>query len=362
MRSLRCSPADRVVAATFVAAWTLACEAEETPMSAVPDRLVSPNAATSVLPAHELVARGFALALGDAELRLDLIEAMAASEFNEHKLVIPDFLTTNTGRKLASAAAAALGLSHGQFQRRLEELPPGGMDFYVLFRPQRRSWTGSTEYAIGSFLDFDETTATAFTADGVRITVDKESAQRFEAFLMLHPAEPKVRRVRSQRARVRGVDPIDTSSSGAIAAQSCSEINVEDCDGGDPGGGGLPTITTIQVTPYFDDGNGLAGDVELSFRKDDGTGAFTDEFFRWVVPPFETTSEVHLFWSGSQFPDHQLWEDDSTFFTGADDFMGNVNVLGTFGSVSDLGYSGAGVSCPNSPFYPLCAEVSVQHN
>src|SRR5438093_10659956 len=78
--------------------------------SSVPDAARQTPTLT-IEQATQNVARGIALALSDREMRLAVRDAMRASPYVEHKLVLQEFLATGSGSKLLVATAARMGMT-----------------------------------------------------------------------------------------------------------------------------------------------------------------------------------------------------------------------------------------------------------
>lgn len=303
---------------------------------------------------QETVAEGIALALADDQLRDGVLKALQESPLNEHKLVLQDFVETRLGRRLLTEAAERLERRPGQLRQLVGTLPE--MDFYVPYREQRLTWTGSPLVAVAAILDVDAEVAVAYTPAGRRLEVDEAAARAFEAFFILHPAEPKITLTRRATLSAR---PNTIEVAGELTPDHECPIPESIPSSSQPasscGGGQGPHFITNQVEPHFDDGP-FGGEVELSFRHFGGS-----EFHFWQVPGYQVTLDVRFFINGTTLPDHQLWEEDSWLLFG-DDFMGNsLAVPGPAPNSLDVAYLGVAADCPNpSGREPrICAALRV---
>lgn len=106
--------------------------------------------------AEQQVARALALALREPRLRASVRDAMRASPFTEHKLVLHEYAATESGQALVAAGAAALRIDVSALHGMIAALPP--LDFYAPFREHRRQWTGSANLAVVATTDTDART------------------------------------------------------------------------------------------------------------------------------------------------------------------------------------------------------------
>jgi hypothetical protein len=182
----------RAIASVALAAVLAAC-GESNP--------VSPNSggAQNLVPvaAAEHVARGIAAALASAEIRKSVRDAMRASPWDGHKLVLQDFLETPAGEALWTAARRASGRSAGELDAALAALP--SMDFYMPVRTHRRTWTGDARVMVVAASDRPDHVL-GFTPEGGVVPVSRRSAEGLPPLLFLEPAELKGRRVNPQAA------------------------------------------------------------------------------------------------------------------------------------------------------------------
>jgi hypothetical protein len=144
----------------------------------------------------QLVARAFALALSEPEQRARVRDAMRASRFGEHKLVLQEFLATEPGQRFLAAAAQRAAVETAVLQDAVGKLPP--MDFYAPFREHRRGWRATGDVVFAVTLDQNAPEITGYTVRGASRTYRLADGVPAEPMLMLHPAEEKFRRVNPQ--------------------------------------------------------------------------------------------------------------------------------------------------------------------
>lgn len=173
-------------------------------------RVELPSAARSDL---QVVARSFALAMQNDGARLAVRDALRDSPWNEHKLELREFLATDGGRTVLTAAGAAIGESPATLLARAQRLP--AMELYVPSREQRLSWRGSGEVAVAATLDGDAPRVDGFDASGRALT--DALAYPADAVLLLAPAEFRTPRVDPQP---RGAGEVIQSLSDGETAQS----------------------------------------------------------------------------------------------------------------------------------------------
>lgn len=165
--------------------------------------------------AGQYVARAFAMALSEPELRAQVRNAMRASLFGEHKLVLQEFLATESGRRFLAAAAEHPGVEADLLRKAVAQLPP--MDFYAPFREHRRSWRATSDVVFVVTLDQNAPEVTGYTAKGRVKTYKLADGIPSEPMLMLHPSEEKFRRVNPQSNAPGAV--IEDLSDGTISGK-----------------------------------------------------------------------------------------------------------------------------------------------
>lgn len=161
------------------------------------------------------VAKGLALALASASSRAGLLEAMRASPFTEHKLVLQDFALTPTGQALVSAAAAAINLAPAALMQVIHDLPP--LDFYIPSREHRRGWRATDDIVVVVALGRDRSALTGFTPTGRVVQQSGRAVGPGPVVVLLHPAEPKGRRINAQSGAPG--DVIQDVNDGEVSAQ-----------------------------------------------------------------------------------------------------------------------------------------------
>lgn len=143
------------------------------------------------------VAAGIASAMGDASIRVSVLQAFRASDWVEHKLVLQDFVTTPAGKALVALAARSRGVTAAEFSALINSLPL--LDFYVPSREERLSWTGNNNVSVALSLAMNAVPASAYTSDGTTIPYSS-SHEAGRVLVLLHPAEAKGRRMKRQAA------------------------------------------------------------------------------------------------------------------------------------------------------------------
>jgi len=241
--------------------------------------------------AHQL-ARAFAMAMADADVRAHVRNALRASPYVEHKLLLQEFVQTPSGRHLVEAAGRTSGLGRSGVEQLVAGLP--AMDFYAPFREHRLSWKGTEDVVVGATMNQKNSRFTAFAAAGTSVGYDAATGAPKSAVLIFHPAEVKDLRINRQRALQGDViqDPDDGEIGGAIleyvadgsvverqlADLSANELGlmyIQPPDCHEPhsgvevramcGGGGGSTGGTVfqRFRIYFEDG---VGSAEVRFR------------------------------------------------------------------------------------------------
>jgi hypothetical protein len=206
------------------------------------------------------LARAFAAAMNDADVRVQVRNAMRGSTFNEHKLVLQDFATTRAGRRLVQAAARASGTTEVEIDALISSLP--AMDFYAPFQAHRLTWRGGAEVAVGAAMDVDAASFTAYTSGGQPVSHKARAAAPGITWLFLHPAETKSPRQKPQANTPGSViqDPDDGIIS--ISCATCVTEEPGDGTGGGSGSGGGATMILDRFVSNVFDGIGAA---ELRF-------------------------------------------------------------------------------------------------
>lgn len=280
-------------------------------------------------PAHVQLARAFALGMSQADARALILRSMRASKFNEHKLVLQDFVDTREGARFLGRVASVTGQDLDSLREIVEALP-AKMDFYVPSDQHRRSWVGTGDVLVAGLGDPDADRALGFTPDGQVVDIRSPADIVGSAAFVLHPSEPKAvfperdlgpgNTISEEGVETSEVTQVTIKMSsedcGSTAIQECSEI----------GGGGGPSGTRVEsIVVRFDDGGVFSHDNEIYFvatsplhgttESDTVGGIAKDE------PELISLMIHESLASASNELLVQLWESDGGL-NGGDDFEG----------------------------------------
>lgn len=145
------------------------------------------NAASS-----KRVAHAFSRALANPARRSDLLEALRASPYNEHKLVLQEFVATPAGQTLVAEAASVAKLTPAELATMIAELPT--LDLYVPSRAQRETWRGDEKIIVAIEMGGSRARLSGFDTNG------RGAERRFggsdhpgngPVVILMHHAEPK---------------------------------------------------------------------------------------------------------------------------------------------------------------------------
>jgi hypothetical protein len=165
--------------------------------------LTAPDAAVSpAVESARQMARGIALAMASPSVRATVRDAMRASLYDGHNLVLQDFAETPAGQSLMAAAAAARSISTAALMAELAALPR--TDFYVPVRAHRQSWTGGPELVVVAAFDAPASVP-GYSPDGRVTPISPRAAAGATPFFILQPAEFKGLRVNPQPATAGAV-------------------------------------------------------------------------------------------------------------------------------------------------------------
>ncbi len=142
------------------------------------------------------MAHAFAKALKNPERRSDLLQAFRASPYNEHKLVLQEFIATPAGQELVADAAKAARLTPTVLTALIAELP--SLDMYVPSRAHRETWKGDEKLLVSLKLERNRAVLSGFDPQGNAAERRADSPRGFGAgpvVVLLHPAEAKGLRV-----------------------------------------------------------------------------------------------------------------------------------------------------------------------
>lgn len=220
------------------------------------------------------VAYALAAALSDGALRDQLLQAMRASEMNEHKLVLQDFVSTYAARNIIATAASTLRVSPGGFQKLVAGLPR--LDLYLPFTEHRLTWQGTPDIVVAFVTDGGAATIDAVGVDGSVTTLRRDAGVPTVPLLVMHPEERKLRREHPQ-ADVRGrvvQDANDGVSASAYIPPGVAENDVTAwLSANRPVGAAATTASQSSQTSavyinHFNiqEGDGWFGDSEIQFH------------------------------------------------------------------------------------------------
>lgn len=321
-----------------------------------PQALRTPAADANVTVAaaqadFDAVARAMAVAMQDRSVRIAVRDAMRDSPWNEHKVVLQELLAAPEGGAVLAAAAAAAGKTPAQLMAVLATMP--ALDFYAPSRDVRRTWQGTPNVVVTGTQNPEAGRFVTFGTDGQQAA----AASRGQAVLMLHPAEPKLRRSRPQ---ARGQGEVIQAPGDGERAETVTwfypngdsvVVTVDDVVAGrEPsfsvvGTGTILTAGTVTPTPvnpspstyaYLDEfdlnfGDG-AGNVELRIEARfygpagdyygmarysnnevaDGAHVYPSIPLIAHIPPVETDARIYI----------NVWEDDCGCWGNDDDHYG----------------------------------------
>jgi hypothetical protein len=124
----------------------------------------------------------------DADLRTTLLQALSESPYFEHKLVLPEFFDTPTGKRVLAAAASASGRPVEAVAGLVAGAPR--MDLYVPYRSDRLQWSADQPINVAALVD-EIQPVYAFTGSGDSTFYDRGSFTPVSetATLLLGPHE-----------------------------------------------------------------------------------------------------------------------------------------------------------------------------
>ena len=158
------------LAALAVLAGALACS-DRTPTTAPEGTGARPLAGGPAAATNpELLARSFALALGDPAFRAHVKAELDRSPFREHKLPFQRFVAGDGGRGL-SAMARGTGLSQASLARAAGDAMP--LELYLPVPAHRRAWGGDENVLVATAVA-DHDPPVAFDLHGNRQLLDPE--------------------------------------------------------------------------------------------------------------------------------------------------------------------------------------------
>lgn len=167
----------------------------------------------SELSAHQELAFHLTKALGSDEVRQQVLNAMRQSLVAEHKLVLQDHLRSPEAQMLRDRMAASAEDAGSDLSRLLKAVPR--LDFYVPREEDRKTWQGSGNVLVYSYLRSGETLHGFRVRDGERVEIGLDPQSTLVA---LHPVEEKHLRIDPQAQGPGDViqDPDDGTFSGSV--------------------------------------------------------------------------------------------------------------------------------------------------
>lgn len=320
------------------------------------------------------LTRVVATAVEDPRVRKALRDALRASPFTEHKLTLWEYLQTNDGRQLVATAARGLGITPESIDAAAAAAPP--LDLYLPFRDHRRTWRGTADIRVAYSPDPDNNRLNVITASpNVELLEVGRSAPKLP-LLVLHPAEPKSRRINPQPlAKGEVVEDPDDGQIGVTiikrdaqgnlisitevadrirdirVASDCNEpMPPPDCDDGGGGGGGL---SLTQAMTHFGDGVGSA-EVEWQLSDD----SHVDIVRVTGLNPFQWRFMFGFFWGAAALDGPGLVHATETDAV-SDDNWGEATLNNSqLGTVIQTWGLCALIGDPNTQSDPLCDSGS----
>jgi hypothetical protein len=204
------------------------------------------------------LAQALAAGLADPGVRVSLRNAMRFSPYNEHKLVLQEFVETGPGRLFLRSASRESGVPEARLRELIGALP--ALDFYAPVPEHRLAWRATSDVLLGLNLDTKDPTLNAYGAGGEQVFLHSGDGVPQHAVLILHPAEPK------------GLRPgADSTRPGETISDSETEGVLLSLDGDDCGGGGDEMIApiTCDTQPI---GGGISPHALLRFMIHQGDG------------------------------------------------------------------------------------------
>ncbi|HEX2080804.1 MAG TPA: hypothetical protein VHG08_24070, partial [Longimicrobium sp.] len=283
--------------------------------------------------AGQQLARALASAMGEPQVRAQLMTALRNSPYQENKLVLQDFLASPQGRNVLAGIAGASGANASTVRGWLSALPP--MDLYVPLEVHRREWMGTDNFVVGLNLDADDPTLTGYRADGSVLQLDARQGTPPVAVVLMHPAEPKSLR----RAAREGTGPGDAAITDVCMTSAGKDATIQECNigpiGEDPGGSTGYTGGEIHRFLNYE-GDGWGG-IELMVKTYTGIGGtrldeqIMNEEFSECIPPAGSDCEdgyTYVHRNVKMGPYIKVWERDSgTPEWGSDEYWGDANFL-----------------------------------
>jgi len=214
--------------------------------------------------AAQEVAKGLAVAMVKREVRAQVRDALRASPWKEHRLVLQELVASPQASRLVDAAAKALRISSQEFKTTVASLPQ--LDLYVPFPEHRTTWTATSDLLVAAGFDRHAHQLLAYDLSGNVHTLLLQDGTPASPLMILSPAAKK-HRATERQARTGDVIEDRQNMNQKLVACDNTEIS---CDDG--GGGGTGTTTPPSPGYYLTYFNIQADDgwfdnnLELEFR------------------------------------------------------------------------------------------------
>jgi hypothetical protein len=210
------------------------------------------------------VAKGLALAMVKHDVRTQVRDAMRTSRWNEHRLVLQEFVVTPQASRLVESGAKALGISPEEFKATIVSLPQ--LDFYVPFSEHRTTWKATADLLVAAGFERRAPKLVAYDLSGNAHTLLLADGAPASPLMILSPAAKK--HLASGRQARTGDVIEDPSQRMAQKLVACDNVEIS-CDGGGGGGGTPPPSSPGYYLTYFNiqaDDGWFGGTLELEFR------------------------------------------------------------------------------------------------
>lgn len=133
-------------------------------------------------------ARALAAAMDDSDVRRGILDAMRASPWGGHRLILSEYLESREGAALRALMADAGGLEPAVLVRQVKEL--GHLEILAPYREHRMEWRGSRDVVVGVTREEEVSAWRVYSPDGTAHTlVEDEEFLEFGAFFAVRPAE-----------------------------------------------------------------------------------------------------------------------------------------------------------------------------
>jgi len=143
------------------------------------------------------MAKAIASAMNSADIRLGVLKAMRASPRVDHNLILGEYLAEPRAEGLLGSSAAALDLTAQEMLAMVRGLPE--LEFVVPFEEHRRSWTGTSRIAVGTYWEPEAPVLTIYELSGhSRQVRDVEPHGSYDALFVVRLRETNGTRIDRQ--------------------------------------------------------------------------------------------------------------------------------------------------------------------